>query len=429
MNQLKTFFGLPALLLLSVGCSGDGKVLSREEASSGGNGSTVGGAGGGISGGGGSATSGSGGTTGNGTGGVITIGSGGTVLTLDCNPPCTNGQVCSPGLRCVDPGTCLTDADCFLGQVCTAGVCEAGGQCGAAEFKLTENAPNVLILSDRSCSMSYCATGSTKGQTCRSGPSKFDWSVSAMVGLTTAFSGRVRWGLELFPDITGADCTQDPPSISPALGTESAIQSLLVSAQNPTDPWFPDGPCVTPIMATFQQVETLAELRDPQRANYVLLVSDGDEHNCGTIATNNTVTEQTIGNLAVAGIKTYIIGFFTGASTYPDVLNRWAVAGGAPNPDPASDYYPATDLTTLQAAMEGIIFNLVGCDFQLDTQPASPDIYVFINNFSVERNSPDGWSYNPDSNVVSFLGASCNTVRAGGVDIDVVFGCNQPSPN
>ncbi|HEY3233976.1 MAG TPA: hypothetical protein VGJ84_04640 [Polyangiaceae bacterium] len=50
------------------------------------------------------------------------------------------------------------------------------------------------------------------------------------------------------------------------------------------------------------------------------------------------------------------------------------------------------------------------------------------HNIAVTRDSPDGWSYNPDTNVVSFAGAACQEVRAPGTDIDVVFGCPLPTP-
>ena len=74
-----------------------------------------------------------------------------------------------------------------------------------------------------------------------------------------------------------------------------------------------------------------------------------------------------------------------------------------------------------------IVSGIIGCSFKLDSQPPNPELYVFINNQSVIEGGPDGWTYDAVANSVTFHGASCDVVRDTGIDIDVVFGCKQPT--
>jgi hypothetical protein len=202
-------------------------------------------------------------------------------------------------------------------------------------------------------------------------------------------------------------------------------------------------------MAAVTQAQALPELRNPNVPNYMLLITDGHtnvpecsggRNNNDTAAEDqaNLATAATITQMAAEGIKTFVLGFAinpscpgTPTATCVDVLNSFAVAGGVPNPDPAYDYYPADEnLPALQAALDGIVGSIVGCDFSLDTvPPTSESLYVFLNNLPLDRDTADGWTYDAPSNRVIFTGASCNTLKAGGVDIDVVYGCKQPAPN
>ena len=58
--------------------------------------------------------------------------------------------------------------------------------------------PNLLVVLDRSCSMTAMVGGQTKWQI----------AVAALSTMTTAYGGKIRFGLTLFPDLDAPDCQQ-----------------------------------------------------------------------------------------------------------------------------------------------------------------------------------------------------------------------------
>ena len=74
---------------------------------------------------------------------------------------------------------------------------------------------------------------------------------------------------------------------------------------------------------------------------------------------------------------------------------------------------------------------MVGCDFALgDTPPNADQLYVFLDDEPIERQTPDGWVYDAALNQIRLQGASCEALQNGSAsDIDVVFGCATPTPD
>ena len=75
----------------------------------------------------------------------------------------------------------------------------------------------------------------------------------------------------------------------------------------------------------------------------------------------------------------------------------------------------------------------LGCVFTLQDTPPNPDeIFDFFDNTdSIPRDASlvDGWQYDPATNQVTFYGPSCDLLKQGQVtDVDIVFGCNEPTP-
>ncbi len=386
--------------------------------------------------GGGSATGG----TGGGTGGAPS-----------CSSPsdCSSGQFCSAAQVCIPEGSCKVAADCGAGEICSAsgscipqGSCELdqdceaglqcdpatktclpGGTCGAQGFEIEAVAPNLFISLDRSCSMT---SGGGGGQT------KWQIAIAALNQLLTNYTGKIRWGLGLFPDTVTPNCQQAAPAFAVADNNEAGIQALLTAALTASDPQFPDGPCVTNIDTAVQQASLEPAFSDPTRPSYVMLVTDGSQAGCSA-AGGNAGTVQIIGQMLAAGVKTFVIGFGNGVNA--NQLNNFADAGGVPNNDPLNPtlhYYQANDATSLQAAFATIAGSIVGCTFTLSGTPPDPSkIYVFFDNVKVARDTTHsaGWDYDPATNQITFYGTDCDKVKTQQVqDIDVVFGCDTPVP-
>ena len=60
--------------------------------------------------------------------------------------------------------------------------------------------------------------------------------------------------------------------------------------------------------------------------------------------------------------------------------------------------------------------------------------YVFFNNdpkgIPGDPSKMDGWDYDPVTGKLTFYGPTCDLLKSGTVtDVDVVFGCDMPTPD
>jgi hypothetical protein len=376
-----------------------------------------------------------GGNGGTGTGGGTTTssttsstsgggGSGGGVID-GCHPECVAPQKCSVAHTCIDPGACTSDGDCGAGLVCDMAtkMCVPGGGCGAQEVTVKPVPPNLIVVLDRSCSMTDVVTGTM---------TKWDIAVAALDKLTTDYNAKIRFGLTLFPDTTGGNCTQDAIPIPIADGNEMKIQTLLDAAKMKADPNFPDGPCVTNIDTGVQQAATDPALADTMRESYLLLLTDGKQSGC-TAGGGNAGTLQTITDLQQnKKVSTFVVGFGTGVDVTN--MNKFADAGGVPSGDPTTHYYKAEDQVSLDAALAAIASKTLSCTYALESTPPDPSaIFVFFDNDPAgvmrDPTHAGGWDYDAAKNQVTFYGAACDALKGGQVtDLDIVFGCDQPTP-
>jgi hypothetical protein len=391
-------------LWLGAGCG------AGADTSTGGGGSGGGGAGGASGG-----AAGQGGEAGGGSGGGIAAG---------CDPACQTGFFCSEAGACIAIGTCAADADCAEGLVCdeVSGVCVPGGGCGGLEATVEAVPPNLLVVLDRSCSMTKQVAGS--------GMNKWQIAVAALQQMTTSYVGKIRFGLTLFPDKVNPSCQQDAIPYPVGPGNEAAIQAVLTAALSNQDPLYPDGPCVTNIDTAMLQATTDPGFADPDRDSYALLLTDGQQSSDCNAAGGDAGTTQIVSDLLASGVPTFVLGF--GDEVDPQSLNAFATAGGVPAMG-ANAYYDASDQASLDAALAAIANATLSCSFALDMPPAnSAEIFVYFDNVQKVPNDPtgvEGWSYDPANNTITFHGMACEALKSGTVsDVDVVFGCDEPTP-
>lgn len=294
--------------------------------------------------------------------------------------------------------------------------CIPGGECGAQEAKVDPVPPNVLLVVDRSCSMRDAVGNSTKWKI----------TVAAINKMTTDFAGQIRFGLTLFPDRVAPDCQQDKIPVPVGPGNEIKIQTMMTASLQNTDPLWPNGPCVTNIQTGVKQASTEPGFLDTTRDSYAVLITDGKE-TCGADAT----TEQLLKTMFdMAGVPTFIIGFGSGVDATQ--MDKFAVAGGVPTVNGTHKYYDASDQTSLDAALDTIAKSTLSCSYTLDSVPPNPnEIFVFFDNTNkVPRDATNGWEYDAGKNQVVFSGAACDSLKNGVVkDLDIVFGCDKPTPN
>ncbi|MBM4360357.1 MAG: VWA domain-containing protein [Deltaproteobacteria bacterium] len=367
------------------------------------------------------------GTGGSGAGGASASTGLGGGLSVGCTPPCLTGQFCSGAVKCIPEGTCAHEDDCGDGLECdlAKATCVPGGGCGSQEVTIEPIAPNLLVVLDRSCSMKQGVGG---------GKSRWQVAVGALTAMMTTFNGKVRFGITLFPDKVNLDCGQDAIPFPPAPGNEAAIAALLTNSLNLNDPLYPSGPCVTNIDTGMQQAQGEPALKDPDRQSYVMLITDGAQSADCKLAGADPGTTTIIGDLLKAGVKTFVVGF-GGQGIDKAAMNGFANAGGTPINNGDIDYYDSADAAALDKALADIASATLGCSFKLGKTVSSADeLYVFFDNdpngIPRDPTHMNGWDFDPATNSVTFYGKTCEDLKGGVIkDVDLVFGCNAPSPN
>lgn len=214
--------------------------------------------------------------------------------------------------------------------------------------------PNLVMLLDRSGSMLYNLSGS---QTSNVPVAQQRWTI-AKSGLTTIvnqYDGKLPLGAAVFPSDNDCAAATTGVKVQPAYGT----RQMLLDALANNAPLSGNG---TPTCAAVNMLRQQNALKDASRAQYILLVTDG-QPTCqgaapcgGTDQVADTITAIRAARNQNPPIKTFVVGF--GGSlpqTLKDNLNSFAVEGGVPNPDPTLDYYPADNEQTLVASLDAIL--------------------------------------------------------------------------
>lgn len=333
--------------------------------------------------------------------------SGGCVPMNGCgaDSECSSGNVCE-GVMCQP--TCLTagcsnGGSCQVDGHCSAPGADAGNTCGGELFQSTMVQANFLIVLDHSGSMKETLPNSN-------GQSKWQLATTAVKNITMQYDSSIRFGLSMFSTTT--HCDPGANAVPVGDNTASAIATALPGNANG------DG---TPIGGALDLALHEPSLKDPTRANFVLLATDGEE-NCG----GDPVSEVT--QLAAAGVKTYVVGF--GGQVDKNMLNAMATAGGTARPG-MTQYYQADDPTTLSTAFMQIAQGAVGCDFKLGSTPPDPSkINVVIGSTLIPKDptNQSGWDYNSMTNRITLYGPACNLVQqTPGIKVSIIYGCPDPS--
>lgn len=323
-----------------------------------------------------------------------------------CPSGCDAGMRCSGGGGCIEEGACKIPQDCATGFVCGAETCVPGGECGADEFAIDVVPPNVMLVVDRTGSMADADVPGTGGLT------RWQVATQAIASVTTAYDGRVRFGLVLFSECEPGGCS--PGRIELPIPSDASTINALMGGTTVCGGNDPE----TVIGGTLEALVGEPTLQDPARSNVVVLLTDGDD-NCGG---GGPVAAQHLAGQAVP-VATYVVGF--SGDVDANELTAIAEAGGT------APYYQANDPGSLNAAFDTIAAHVASCTFKLQSTPPDEQIYVYFNNdpAGVPSDPADGYSYDPSTNTLTFHGEACDALEQGEVtDIDVVFGCPKPTP-
>jgi hypothetical protein len=338
---------------------------------------------------------------------------------------CGATERCGEGSRlCLSGEQCRAEGDCPEGQTCDSAteLCVIGGGCGANEFGSTRLPPNVMIVLDRSGSMSNIVDGRTR----------WDTAKDAVRTVTSRFDSEIRFGLATYSACLPGGCSAGSVVVPIAERNASAIQSFLdpLRGEGSPDGSSPrylcdSGDPETSTGATLHAMVGEGSLQDPARGNAVLLITDGAETEACTDGGRLDGPSGAAALLAQStSVRTFVVGFSSDVDAVE--LNAVATAGATER------FYPAEDAAALEDAFATIAESVRSCDFRLsETPPNLEELYVYFNNdpTGIPQDPADGWSYDEATNVVRFHGSACMQLLDGAVeDIDIIFGCEGPSP-
>ncbi len=207
------------------------------------------------------------------------------------------------------------------------------------------SSPNIIIVLDRSGSMEQNIGGITK------------WNAAkrAITGIVNAHGqpgskNPIRFGLLMFPKKEDKKCTffglfcSTPPECSAEkikvdIGDNKAndIINHLNTSSDGTH---------TPIGAAIHSANNYPPLKDANRRNFVMLITDGQE-NCGT---KNDLISQVV-SLKSKGINTYVVGFGDFVDT--NTLTQMVQAGGTAKSS-GSKFYHANNASEIEIALDTI---------------------------------------------------------------------------
>jgi hypothetical protein len=216
--------------------------------------------------------------------------------------------------------------------------------------------PNLGILLDRSGSMLY----RIQDNTFASGTelSRWDIAQNAVTALLNQYDGLLPIGFAVFP--TDSVCTTGSFVVDPAYNTKTNITSRLPGYKPPDIN--PD----TPTCSAIESLRGANSYKDASRAQYILLVTDGDPYCRNTICGGGNLVDKTVAAITAAknqtpSVHTFVVGFGGNLpTTLKANLDRMAQAGGEPNPDAAYDYYPADSQQALLTQLQRIITTITG---------------------------------------------------------------------
>ena len=305
------------------------------------------------------------------------------------------------------------------------GLSGAAGQmsCGQTNIDIMPLPPDILIVQDRSLSMTDntsdqpCTGGSASGDGNCGAASKWSQTTTALNTVLGQTETTVNWGLFWLGD----EATSCGVSATPAVDIEPAgYTDISTEFMNNTFTGQPG----TPTAAVMNNALTYMQMLTDPNPKYMLLATDGEPNCPNGAATLNmdddAGAEAAIAAAFTAGFPTFVVGIATttdsGATT---ALNAMAAAGGEPQPSAATQYYAVTDTASLVTALNSILKIAASCTVSLAGAPAN------LSNVAVSAQDPsgarvaimsdpaNGWSFDATKTNIILNGTACDNLQNG----------------
>jgi hypothetical protein len=307
--------------------------------------------------------------------------------------------------------------------------------CGQTSVSVTPVPPDILIVQDRSLSMTddtmdkACDGGSISGDG-KCGPnSKWSQVIAALNQVVQQTETKVNWGLIWLGDETAQCGAATAPVVNVGPSNFSAIQTAINAVTF-------NGAPGTPTAAVMNNSVTyLNGLTDPN-PKYLLLATDG-EPNCAAGSTNIGSSDAVGAENAVtaaynAGFPTFVVGIATTTdATASNALDVMAMDGGEAQTGAATKYYAVTDTASLVTVLGQILGKALSCTIPLTGVNGTLDKVAVSakdvngNTIEIMQDNTNGWSYTDSTKTAIILnGDSCNNLQSVTyTDFHFIFTC------
>jgi len=301
--------------------------------------------------------------------------------------------------------------------------------CDEVGFNIEALPPNLLILLDRSGSMSGTVPGT--------GLNRWEVARAAIIQVTATFQSMIRFGLATYSSCLSGGCSAGAIQVPITLDNASAIDGFLsatagegssngaqVNGQGLIQYLCDSGDPETSTGASLQALVGESTLASTDLDNAILLVTDGEESGSCVVGGNDGPTAA--GHLLAQNppVSTYAVGF-VGANVTE--LQNVATAGGTGQP------YFADDPAELELALQTIAGNIVSCTYSLpglDPTADTNQVNFYFDSVVVPYNDgcsggTGGWTWTDQSHTqVEFCGQSCDQLTNHQIsDVSATFGC------
>jgi len=292
--------------------------------------------------------------------------------------------------------------------------------CGNQPFEVVIPPPNLMIVLDRSQSMTEDVTGNRNNVP--AAMQKWTLMTAAINDVVGKTEDTIRWGLMFFGNDSacGVETTATvPPALKNAMAISTAIANNRPTSYTPT------------AKGELAASTYLSGFQDMGR-KFILLATDG-QPTCGPPMNNSTDADdpaaiQAVSTVSGMGIPTYVIGIATTTNAVADTtLNSMAEMGGQPR-SATPKYYPVSSTKDLIDALGTIKTIVMGmCTYPLGTPGMNSDITkttVTVDGMSVPQGDPDGWDFDTGNASITFKGNTCAKLMAGtAMNVRVLYGC------
>jgi len=366
-----------------------------------------------------------------------------------CNPACGPGEVCAANGRCeaAARGGATAMGGTGTGGNGSGGVAAFGGTgstvvvtipdastdvievadgdaCADIEFEVTNVVPTVVLLIDRSASMS-----TEDLDTANPGVSRWDALKTALLdpaGAIASLQDQVRFGVTFYAGGNGGDTCPvldqggDAATLMPP---RTGLLADFTAYFQPLDT-LPDTPTGESVAATAADLVAFNEVGP----KFIVLATDGEPDLCAD-RQEPSGRDRSLAEVTAAyasDITTFVIS--VGADVAEAHLSEIANAGqGFPPTDmPATPrFYQVTTQQALAAAFQDIITGTRSCTLALNGE-INPKLAdrgeVLLDGVPVPKSDTDGWRV-VDGSTIELVGSACEAIQDGVHALSASFPC------